>query len=149
MTAIHHITVPAGFVSAGVKCGVKASGKHDLAIIAGLADCSAAVVTTQNQVVGEPVKYCRKTLPKGYGTVRGVVINSGCANVCTGVQGCKDAAEMASRTALRLGVDAKHILVASTGIIGHPLPMNNIRHGIDRAAATLGGAAGDSQELSK
>ena len=79
MGKIRHITLLCGFVAAGVKAGIKASGKEDVAIIAGLEDCAAAVLTTQNQVFGEPVRYIRKTLPKGYGTLRGIVINAAAA----------------------------------------------------------------------
>ncbi len=144
MANIRHITLPAGFVAAGVKAGIKASGKHDLAIIAAAQDCAAAVLTTQNQVVGEPVRYIRRTLPKGYGTVRGLVINSGCSNVCTGKQGYRDAVEMATLTANYLSeqgrppVAAGKVLVASTGVIGHAMPMANVRSGIKEAAKRLG-----------
>ena len=99
MSKIRHITLPAGFVAAGVKAGIKASGKEDLAIIAGVEDCAAAVLTTQNQVIGEPVRYIRNTLPKGYGVIRGIVINAGCSNVCTGKAGYRDAVTMAADTA--------------------------------------------------
>ncbi len=138
MGQVRHITLPAGFVAAGVKCGIKASGKEDMAIIAGTADVSAAVVTTTNQVFGEPVRYIRSILPKGYGTVRGIVINSGCSNVCTGPAGFKDAGTMAALTAKKLGTTADKVLVASTGIIGHRLPMEKVKAGIAAAAGRLG-----------
>jgi len=138
MSVIRHITLPAGFVAAGVKCGIKASGKHDLAIVACEKDAAAAVVLTRNQVFGAPVAWCRKALPRGYGLLRGMVINSGCSNVCTGPRGRKDAATMARLAGAALGVGASKMLVASTGIIGHPLPMAKIRAGIAAAAAQLG-----------
>jgi glutamate N-acetyltransferase/amino-acid N-acetyltransferase len=149
MSTIRHITLPGGFVAAGVKAGIKASGKEDVAIIAATRDASAALLTTRNQVFGEPVRYCRQVLPKGFGLVRGIVINSGCSNVCTGRPGFRDAQEMAARTAELLGaragqaIPARKILVASTGIIGHRLPMEKIRAGIAAAAAALG--AGNDQ----
>ena len=138
MSTIRHITLPGGFLAAGVKCGIKASGTEDLAIIASGADAAAAVITTRNQVVGAPVQWIRRILPKGYGVARGIVINSGCANVCTGPWGLKDARAMAAETAKRLGTTAGKVLVASTGIIGHRLPMDKIRAGIAEAAAHLG-----------
>lgn len=138
MGTIRHITLPGGFVAAGVKCGIKASGREDLAIIAGTADASAALLTTRNQVVGAPILYCRQVLPKGYGQVRGIVINAGCSNVCTGKAGLKDAAEMARLTAARLGCQSNKVLVASTGVIGHRLPMDKVRAGIADAAGRLG-----------
>ncbi len=138
MSNIRHITLPAGFVSAGVKAGIKVSGKEDVAIIAGLRDYSAALLTTRNQVFGEPVRYCRQVLPKGYGVIRAMVINSGCSNVCTGQAGFRDAKEMAALTAKKLATQPGKVLVASTGIIGHRLPMQKIRAGIAAAAANLG-----------
>jgi glutamate N-acetyltransferase/amino-acid N-acetyltransferase len=138
MSAVRHITLPAGFLAVGVKCGIKASGKEDVAIIAAERDASAAVVTTRNQVVGAPVIWCRKVLPTGYGQARAIVINSGCSNVCTGPGGLRDAAEMAALTAKALGSTRRKVLVASTGIIGHRLPMAKVRAGIAAAAAGLG-----------
>ena len=138
MSSIRHITLAAGFVAAGVKCGIKVSGRNDLAIIAAERDAAVAVVTTTNQVFGEPVRYVRSILPKGFGLARGMVINSGCSNVCTGPEGFKDATTMAALTAKRLGTTAGKVLVASTGIIGHRLPMTKIRAGIADAAAHLG-----------
>ena len=138
MSNIRHITLPGGFVAAGVKCGIKASGNLDLAIIAGEAPVSAAVMTTSNQVVGAPVLWCRKALPKGFGQIRGMVISAGCANVCTGVEGRKNAAAMAAQVAKGLGARAEEVLVASTGIIGHQLQMPKVRTGIAGALGQLG-----------
>ena len=136
MPPIRHITLPAGFLAAGVRCGIKTRGE-DLAIIAAERDAAAAVVTTRNQVVGAPVLWIRKALPRGYGTARGIIVNSGCSNVCTGAAGLKDAAAMAGDTARRLGTEPEKILVASTGVIGHRLPMAKIRKGIAAAAGAL------------
>ena len=138
MAKTHHITAPAGFVAAGVKCGIKTSGRADLALIACRHDATAAIVTTRNQVLGEPVRYCRSVLPKGFGRVRAVVINSGCSNVCTGPAGYRDAVLMAEQTARLLGTTARKVLVASTGIIGHRLPMAKVHAGITAAAGSLG-----------
>jgi len=87
--------------------------------------------------VGAPVLWCRKILPAGAGWVRGIVINSGNSNVCTGRRGAKDAQSMATRAGRTVGAGKEEMLVASTGIIGRPLPMANIRSGIDAAAAAL------------
>jgi glutamate N-acetyltransferase/amino-acid N-acetyltransferase len=133
-----HITKPRGFLAAGVKCGIKESNREDLAIVACIHDAAAAVVTTQNQVIGEPVRYCRKVLPAGYGRARAIVINSGCSNVCTGPVGYRDAATMAAQTARLLGTKADKVLVASTGIIGQRLPMAKVHAGITAAAGSLG-----------
>jgi glutamate N-acetyltransferase/amino-acid N-acetyltransferase len=132
-----HLTLPEGFRAAGVRCGLKQTGE-DLALVAAEADVPAALLTTRNQVVGEPIKYCRSVLPRGCGRMRGIVINSGCSNVCTGPAGRKDAEEMARRAADRLQAAPERMLVASTGIIGHRLDMEKIRRGIDLAADELG-----------
>ena len=138
MAKTRHITAPRGFAAAGVRCGIKESGREDLAIVACMRDAAAAIVTTQNQVIGEPVRYCRKMLPKGYGRVRAVVINSGCSNVCTGPGGYRDAAAMAHQVARLLGTTSRKVLVASTGIIGHRLPTAKVHAGITAAAGSLG-----------
>ncbi len=137
MTQSRHITLPQGFVAAGVACGLKGSGKKDLAIIAGQQDLAAAILTTRNQVVGAPVLHNRAILPRGCGTVRGLVVNSGNSNVCTGKAGLADARVMAAGVARCLGTDLRKVLVASTGIIGHRLPMDKIQKGIAAAAKAL------------
>ena len=133
-----HITLPKGFLASGVKAGIKSSGKEDVAIIAADRDAAVAVVTTRNQVFGEPVRWVRHILPKGYGVARAFTINAGCANVCTGPAGFRDARTMAADTARLLGTSPEKVLVASTGIIGHRLPMEKVRAGIADAAARLG-----------
>ena len=137
MSRNRHITAAAGFTSAGAACGIKESGLNDLAIVAADKDASAAIVTTSNQIIGAPIQWCRDILPKGYGKIRAIVINSGNSNVCTGKAGLKDAKDMASQTAGLLGTKLEKILVASTGIIGHRLPMDNVRAGIAAAAGKL------------
>jgi glutamate N-acetyltransferase/amino-acid N-acetyltransferase len=133
-----HITLPRGFLAGATACGIKPSGKRDLGIIAGQVSLSAAVVTTSNQIIGEPIRWIRSVLPRGYGTVRGVVINSGNSNVCTGQAGFADAETMAGLTAKALDTTAEKILVASTGVIGQPLPMTKVRRGIIQAGGNMG-----------
>ena len=137
MSRNRHITAPAGFLAGGVACGIKESGLNDLAIVACQKDATAAIVTTSNQIIGAPITWCRQILPRGYGKVRAMVINSGNSNVCTGKAGLKDAQAMASQAAEMLGTQSQRILVASTGIIGHRLPMTNVRAGITDAAGKL------------
>jgi len=128
-------TVPRGFRFAGVTCGIKASGKPDLAIIAGDKSLVAAGVYTTNQIVAAPVLLCRERTPSS--TIRAVVINSGNANACTGEPGRRDADEMARMVASRLKCDPVDVLVMSTGIIGRPLPMEKLASGIEAAVAVL------------
>jgi len=138
MDRIRHITLPEGFLAAGVHCGIKTSSQEDLSLIVGRRAVAASVLTTSNRVVGAPVLWCRRVLPRGWGRVRGIVINSGCANVCTGPRGLRDAEEMAARAAGGIGAEPGELLVASTGVIGRPLPMAKVRRGIDAAVAALG-----------
>jgi len=133
-----HITLPAGFVAGAVACGIKPSGKKDMAIIAADRDCSVAVVTTSNQIIGAPIQWVRSNFPRGAGKGRGIVINSGISNVCTGKTGLADAKTMAALTAKQLGTTPEKVLVASTGIIGHRLPMSKVRRGIAAAGSSLG-----------
>ncbi|MBL7133956.1 MAG: bifunctional glutamate N-acetyltransferase/amino-acid acetyltransferase ArgJ [Phycisphaerae bacterium] len=137
MKKSRHITLPKGFVAAGVTCGLKGSGGKDLAIIAGQEDLAAAMLTTRNQVVGAPVLHNRAILPRGCGRVRALVINSGNSNACTGKAGLADARATAAAAARQVGTDARKILVASTGIIGRRLPMDKIRKGVAAAAKAL------------
>jgi glutamate N-acetyltransferase/amino-acid N-acetyltransferase len=123
-----------GFRAVGVRCGVKASGL-DLALIASDAPCSVAGVFTKSSVVGAPVEWCREHVRDG--SARAVVVNSGISNVAMGARGRRDAAEMANRTATAIGATPDQVLVASTGVIGEPLPMPSIRRGIKAAASEL------------
>ncbi len=129
-------TVPKGFRFAGITCGIKASGKPDMALVVGEGPLVAAGVYTTNQVVAAPVLLCRQRTPAS--TTRAIVINSGNANACTGEPGMRDAEQMTQMVADQLHCKARDVLVMSTGIIGRPLPMEKIRAGVDDAIAALG-----------
>jgi len=123
-----------GFRSCGVRAGIKTRGL-DLALLVSDAPAAVAGVFTRSSVVGAPVELCRRRVRSGFS--RGVVVNSGCSNVAMGERGRRDAAEMARRAALAVGAAPAEMLVASTGVIGKPLPMARIRRGIAAAAAGL------------
>jgi glutamate N-acetyltransferase/amino-acid N-acetyltransferase len=123
-----------GFRAAGVSCGIKKSGP-DLALIASDRPASVAGVFTRSTVVGAPVELCRERVRNG--RARAIVANSGISNVAMGARGRRDAHAMAARAARALGVNPSDVLVASTGVIGEPLPMLKLRRGIDAAAGTL------------
>jgi glutamate N-acetyltransferase/amino-acid N-acetyltransferase len=125
---------PQGFRSSGIHCGVKRE-RPDLALLVSDVPASAAGVFTTNKVQAAPVRYTRRAVAAG--RAQAIVVNSGNANACTGEAGLEDAAEMARLTGGALGLDAALVLVASTGVIGVPLPMEAIRRGIPRAAAAL------------
>lgn len=137
------VTAPQGFVAAGVHCGLK-KRRLDLSIIASTADepSALAAVFTRNQVQAAPVLYCREVLAGG--RARAIVANSGNANACTGEPGLADARAMAERAGAALDMDPGHVLVASTGVIGVPLPMPTVFAGIDQAANELGPGGGVS-----
>ena len=128
------LAIPRGFRASGVKAGLKASGSLDLAVLAADRPCAAAGTFTTNRVCAAPVKWCRELLPAD--SIRAIAINSGNANAATGEQGlAKPAHGQASRRPS--GLQAERSLVASTGIIGHQLPMDKIEAGIDSAVAGL------------
>jgi len=135
------ITAPCGFEAAGVRCGIKARGR-DLALCYSVAPAVAAGVFTTNRVQAAPVLVSKDRV--GRANLRGVIINSGNANACTGARGYRDALNMAALTAKALGVPARSILVCSTGVIGEPLPMRKIAAGIKKATAALGPDGGNA-----
>ena len=128
--------IPRGFRSSGVTAGLKASGLPDLALLASDSPCAAAGTFTLNRVCAAPVKWCREQLPAD--DIRAVVINSGNANAATGDQGFENARRTAQIAASRLDCRSDQVLVASTGVIGHQLPMDRIETGVAQAVAGLG-----------
>lgn len=133
------LALPRDFHWSGVTCGIKESGKPDLALFISSQPCAAAGVFTQNRVAGAPVVVSRSRLPGE--TVRGVVINSGNSNACTGERGIADARHMTALTAEKIGCKEEQILVCSTGVIGRFLPMDKIESGIREAATRTGHTA--------
>ncbi|MEM9353940.1 MAG: bifunctional glutamate N-acetyltransferase/amino-acid acetyltransferase ArgJ [Planctomycetota bacterium] len=129
-------TIPKGFRMAGVHSGVKSKPeKQDLSLFVSDRPCVASGVFTQNIVHGAPVRLNRERTPGE--SIRGVVVNSGVANACTGEQGYRDTVEMARLTGEAIGCDAADVLVMSTGIIGTMLPMEKIAAGIQDASKQL------------
>jgi len=133
------VTSPKGFhagaVSVGIKNGVKE--KLDLGILFSEVPCVTAAVFTMNKIKAAPVVWSQERVQDGRAVA--VVVNSGCANACTGQQGLKDAAEMASLTAKKVGISSDDVLVASTGVIGQELPMELIRDGINEIVLVADG----------
>jgi glutamate N-acetyltransferase/amino-acid N-acetyltransferase len=138
------ITAPRGFRAAGVFCGIKAKGL-DLAMIVSDARAAAAGVFTVNRAQAAPVVLSRRQLAASSGHATAVVVNSGCANACTGPDGMQHAEAMAARTATAIGCGVSDVLVASTGVIGVKLDMAKVACGIQSAADALAvGAGGDA-----
>lgn len=127
---------PQGFRGAAVHCGLKSDPKNnDCAVLLSDGDAVAAGVYTQNQVCAAPVLLDRQRTPSA--SIRGVVINSGNANACTGESGLRDAEQMAAWLAEAHGFSAEQALVLSTGIIGEHLPMEKIGAGVSAASAKV------------
>ncbi len=117
-----------------MRCGVKPRGL-DLALIASDVPARVAGVFTRSSIVGAPVQLCRDRVRDG--RARAVVVNSGISNVAMGQRGERNAAEMTRRAAAEIGAPVEEVLVASTGVIGMPLPMPSVRRGIRAAGAAL------------
>ncbi len=124
----------AGFRAVGLHAGIKAKAR-DLAMIVSDEPASVAAVFTTSTFVGAPVEVSRERVRRG--RARGVVVNSGCSNVAMGLRGVRDARTMARLAAQAVGCDEAEMLVASTGVIGQPLPLDVLKVAIPRAAAGL------------
>lgn len=126
------ITSPMGFVAGATYVGLKNGGRQalDLGVLASKVPCAAAGLFTTNRVKAAPVILCQQRLQSS--RAQAIVVNSGCANACTGMQGILDAEQMAVLTAQKLRIPVESVLVASTGVIGETLPMKLIRNGIHK-----------------
>jgi glutamate N-acetyltransferase/amino-acid N-acetyltransferase len=131
------VCAPAGFSAAGIACGIKKSGAPDLALLACDRPVPTAAIFTTNRAVAAPVVVSRAHLASTGGRARAIVVNSGCANACTGAQGLEVARLMAAETARALGCEAEDVLVGSTGVIGVALDPQVVSSGIITAAAAL------------
>ncbi|HEY54812.1 MAG TPA: bifunctional glutamate N-acetyltransferase/amino-acid acetyltransferase ArgJ [Dehalococcoidia bacterium] len=126
------VTSPEGFLAGATSAGINknATGKLDLAVLFSETPCLAAALFTDSRLKAAPVVLSQQRLKKG--RAGAVVVNSGCANAFTGEEGYAHAAEMAELAAEGIGLAPEDVLVASTGVIGTPLPMERIRSGLER-----------------
>jgi len=123
-----------GFRASGVHCGIKADG-FDLALIESDVVANVAGVLTRSSVVGAPVELTRERLVAGQ--ARAVVVNSGVSNVAMGERGRRDALRMGALAAQAVDCPPEQVFVASTGVIGEPLPMAAIARGVEAAQRKL------------
>lgn len=135
-------TTPRGFRAHGLHCGARYKNK-DLALLWCDTKATVAGMFTTNQVKAAPVVVCEEQLANS-GSTRGVLINSGNANACTGPQGLKDAWEMVTLAAQSMQVSQDDVLVCSTGLIGRALPMDKLRAGIPTLKAGLSVEGGEA-----
>jgi len=134
------VTAPLGYMACGVCAGIKVDAL-DLALVVSEKQAVVAGMFTTNAVQAAPVKVCKSVLESGRASA--VVINSGCANACTGSAGVVAAESMATETAKALGVAADDVFVCSTGTIGKTLPLDKISAALPDAVKSLSCDGGD------
>jgi glutamate N-acetyltransferase/amino-acid N-acetyltransferase len=128
------VTFPEGFVASGVRCGLKSEG-DDLALLVSDSEATVAGVFTTNRVQASCVRYSRRVVRSG--VARAVLVNAGNANACNGEQGDEDNRTLAEWVSRHLHIAPDAVLTASTGIIGHRLPMERLQTGVEAAVAAL------------
>ena len=131
------VTTPLGFRASGVSAGIKARGGLDLALIVSDTPATAAAVFTTTLAQAAPVLVSRDHLARSGGIARAIIVNSGCANACTGDAGMDVARGMASAAAAVLGCPAEQVLVSSTGVIGVNLSLEKITAALPGARTAL------------
>ena len=117
-----------------MRAGIKSRGP-DVALIVSDVPAAAAGVFTRSTVVGAPVTISRERVRRG--SARAIIANAGCSNVAMGARGLRDARKMTTLAARAVGCKAEEVLVASTGVIGHPMPMTKLEVGIAAAGKAL------------
>lgn len=125
-----NIASPLGFSADGLYAGFKKK-KLDFGWIVSEVPASAAGVYTTNKVIAAPLIVTRESVKKS-GKLQAVVVNSGVANSCTGIQGMEDAYEMQRLTAQKLKIEPDLVGLASTGVIGELLPMDALKNGLSQ-----------------
>jgi glutamate N-acetyltransferase/amino-acid N-acetyltransferase len=144
------VTSPLGFEAGGTYAGIKkfgsdAEGRKDVGILVARAPCVATALFTTNRICGAPVTISKEHLADH--RAQAIVVNSGCSNVAMGARGLEDARSMARAAAEHLRVEAKDVLVASTGVIARPLPLDRVKQGIAAIQPTREGGLAFSQAI--
>ncbi|STQ86429.1 bifunctional glutamate N-acetyltransferase/amino-acid acetyltransferase ArgJ [Helicobacter muridarum] len=121
--------LPNGFELSGIKANVKYKNRYDLALIYSQNECNAAGVWTQNSMQAACISYNKAYIQN---QIRAIMINSGYANACTGIQGDKNCLTLSKELAKILKIESTQVLLSSTGVIGEQLPMNRISRGIPK-----------------
>ncbi len=137
------VCTPKGYAAAGIRAGIKASGNPDFALLKSDIPARCFSVFTLNKVKAAPVLYDKDVLEHA-DRISAVIVNSGNANACTGVKGYEDSARTASLVEAALGLAPKSVLVCSTGVIGHMMPMEKIESAIPKVVAELKSDASES-----
>ncbi len=124
-----------GFLAAGMAAGIKKNQAKDFALLYSESPAVAAGVFTTNRVKAAPVLISRDRVKSGKG--RAILVNSGCANACTGKEGLEDGHYLSRLISASLKIDPREVLLASTGVIGKPLPLAVMEKGIPSLVASL------------
>ena len=138
------VTAPKGFLASGLNAGIKNQTKKDMAMVFSSTPCAAAGVFTTNLVKAAPVKWDKEIVTTSP-YVQAVVVNSGIANACTGAEGLGYCADTAAEAAVALNIPKTAVLVASTGVIGKQLPIDNIKSGVTALSKVLGSSREDAK----
>src|SRR5256886_6884279 len=133
---------PGGFSAAAAHVGLKADGALDVALLVSATSCATAGVFTKNALRAAPVTYDADLLAERPGRIRAVAMNARVANACTGAPGLAAARAMAQAAEQAAGLPPRTALVLSTGVIGVPLPVDQISEGLRAAAVRLAGDGG-------
>lgn len=131
------VTSPRRFLAGAVEAAIKYRGRLDLGLLYSEKPSISAAVFTGNRIKAAPILISMKH--QELGKARAVVVNSGCANACTGDKGIMDAEAMAEATAFKLGIERREVLVASTGVIGVQMPVGRIKSAIPRIKLSRNG----------
>lgn len=132
-----------GFTAAGWHCGVKADGVPDLSLVKCDVRAAAAAVFTASTTASPVVEMGRRAVADG--TLRAVVVVSGCANAGVGRPGLEAAERTTERAAQLLDADPEDVLLSATGPIGTLLPDDLVRAGLEQAVPRLGGGPADGE----
>ena len=131
------VTSPRGFTAAAAHAGLKSDGAPDVALLVSATSCATAGVFTKNVIRAAPVVYDADLLAERPGRIRAVAMNARVANACTGAPGLAAARAMAQAAEQAAGLPPRTALVLSTGVIGVPLPLEQITEGLRSAAERL------------
>jgi len=129
------VTSPRGFTAAAVAAEIKYTGRTDLAVVYSKVPAQAAAVYTLNRFKAAPLRVTEENISNGM--AQAIVVNSGIANAGMGAEGMRLAREMSDCAAEALGIAKDDVIVASTGVIGMPLPMDKVKAGIEKASKAL------------
>jgi len=127
--------LPKGFLAGAINCGIKKSGRSDLALIFSKVPTVSAGTFTTNKMKSGSVVLSQELIKKG--TSQAVIVNSGNANCCVGKRELKDAKDITASVARKLNLKNNLVLIASTGIIGRPLPVAKIKNKVSSLIKTL------------